>query len=118
MDGKNANFVLTILIFIKMGKVLSVIQRKVNRFNVENRAHRVISKDKPTPAPKYPSTIKELETIKSGGFVMNCILLLWMRQIAFQALNERSAVNHNLTFVCRRLSTYSGRTIQKGLEPG
>ncbi|KDR08215.1 protein NDUFAF4 homolog [Zootermopsis nevadensis] len=48
-----------------MGKVLSVIQRKVYRFNAENRAHRIISKDKPTPAPRYPSTIKELETIKS-----------------------------------------------------
>jgi NADH dehydrogenase [ubiquinone] 1 alpha subcomplex assembly factor 4 len=62
-----------------MGKVLSVIKRKVNRFNVENRAHRVISKDKPTPAPKYPSTIQELETIKSGGFNINYIFLLWLQ---------------------------------------
>jgi len=61
-----------------MGKVLSVIQRQVNRFNIENRAHRVISKDKPIPAPKYPSTIQELETIKSGqtfDFNMTCLLL-------------------------------------------
>jgi NADH dehydrogenase [ubiquinone] 1 alpha subcomplex assembly factor 4 len=49
-----------------MGKILSVIQRKVNRFNVENRAHRVISKDKPTAAPKHASTIQELEIMKSG----------------------------------------------------
>lgn len=69
-----------------MGKVLSVIQRQVNRFNVENRAHRVISKEKPIPAPKYQSTIKELEAIKSGGFIMNCVLLLWIRQITFQFL--------------------------------
>lgn len=48
-----------------MGKVLSVVRRKANRFNVESRAHRVISKDKPTPAPKHPSAIQELETIKS-----------------------------------------------------
>lgn len=48
-----------------MGKILSVIQRKVNRFNVENRAHRIISKDKLTPAPKHPSAIQELEIIKS-----------------------------------------------------
>ncbi|GFG30075.1 hypothetical protein Cfor_06140 [Coptotermes formosanus] len=48
-----------------MGKVWSVIQRKANRFNVESRAHKVISQDKPTPAPKYRSTIQELETIKS-----------------------------------------------------
>lgn len=49
-----------------MGKVLSVIQRKANRFNIESRAHKLISKDKPTPAPKHPSTIQELENIQSG----------------------------------------------------
>lgn len=99
-----------------MGKVLSVIQRKVYRFNAENRAHRIISKDKPTPAPRYPSTIKELETIKSGGFIMNSAFLIWVWQITFQVLTYISAVNHNLAFIiCRRLSTYFGRTIQKGL---
>jgi len=49
-----------------MGKVFSVVRRKANRFNVENRAHRVISKEKPTPAPKHLSAIQELETMKSG----------------------------------------------------
>ncbi|KAJ4433538.1 hypothetical protein ANN_15847 [Periplaneta americana] len=48
-----------------MGKVLSVMQRKANRFNVENRAHKVISMEKPKPAPRYPSTEQELETLKA-----------------------------------------------------
>ncbi|KAF4520446.1 hypothetical protein B566_EDAN004018 [Ephemera danica] len=46
---------------IAMGKVLSVIPRRVQRFNIENRAHKVISKDKPTPAPKHPGTTEYLE---------------------------------------------------------
>ncbi|PSN57026.1 Protein NDUFAF4 [Blattella germanica] len=48
-----------------MGKALSIIQRRVNRFNVENRAERIISKEKPTPAPKHQSTVQEIEAIKS-----------------------------------------------------
>uniref|UniRef100_A0A7R9IF11 NADH dehydrogenase [ubiquinone] 1 alpha subcomplex assembly factor 4 n=1 Tax=Timema tahoe TaxID=61484 RepID=A0A7R9IF11_9NEOP len=46
-----------------MGIIFSVIRRKANRFNVENRAQLIISKDKPTPAPQYPSTVKQLEMI-------------------------------------------------------
>ncbi|XP_063243434.1 protein NDUFAF4 homolog [Bacillus rossius redtenbacheri] len=47
-----------------MGKVFSVIQRKVNRFNIESRAQKIISKEKQTPAPKHQSTLKEFEKIK------------------------------------------------------
>ncbi|XP_067002784.1 protein NDUFAF4 homolog [Anabrus simplex] len=47
-----------------MGKVLSVLQRKANRFNVENRAHKVISREKPTPAPLHPSSKRELDKIE------------------------------------------------------
>lgn len=49
-----------------MGKVLSIVPRQLKQFNIENRAHKVISKDKPTPAPKYPTTIEELERIAKG----------------------------------------------------
>jgi NADH dehydrogenase [ubiquinone] 1 alpha subcomplex assembly factor 4 len=49
-----------------MGKVLSLVPRQLKQFNIENRAHKVISKDKPTPAPKYPATIEELERIAKG----------------------------------------------------
>uniref|UniRef100_A0A1I8NQR7 Protein NDUFAF4 homolog n=1 Tax=Stomoxys calcitrans TaxID=35570 RepID=A0A1I8NQR7_STOCA len=44
-----------------MGKVMSVVSRKINRFNVENRAHRVLERDKPTPAPKYESNLRDME---------------------------------------------------------
>ena len=49
-----------------MGKVLSVVVSKVQRFNVENRAQRIISQDKPKPAPKYESNIKDLERVLRG----------------------------------------------------
>lgn len=44
-----------------MGKVMSVVSRQINRFNVENRAHRVLERDKPVPAPKYESNIRDME---------------------------------------------------------
>ncbi|XP_017483798.1 PREDICTED: protein NDUFAF4 homolog isoform X2 [Rhagoletis zephyria] len=44
-----------------MGKVMSMLARKANRFNVENRAHRVLERDKPVPAPKYESNIQDMQ---------------------------------------------------------
>ncbi|XP_061393395.1 protein NDUFAF4 homolog [Musca vetustissima] len=44
-----------------MGKVMSIVSRQINRFNVENRAHRVLERDKPVPAPKYESNIRDME---------------------------------------------------------
>lgn len=44
-----------------MGKVMSVVARKANRFNVENRAHRVLEREKPVPAPKYESNLRDME---------------------------------------------------------
>ncbi|KAJ8894684.1 hypothetical protein PR048_007349 [Dryococelus australis] len=38
--------------------------RKMNRFNVENRAQKVITRTKPKPAPKHKSTLKEFEKMK------------------------------------------------------
>ncbi|GLH13658.1 Protein NDUFAF4 homolog [Gryllus bimaculatus] len=46
-----------------MGKVLSVVQRRANRFNVENRAHKIISKEKPMPAPMHPYAKEQLEKL-------------------------------------------------------
>lgn len=54
-----------------MGKVFSVargvVVGKIQRFNVENRAHRVISQDKPKPAPKYEANVKDLERMLKGA---------------------------------------------------
>ncbi len=45
---------------------MSVAARKANKFNVENRAHKIISQDKPVPAPKYDSNVKDLERVLNG----------------------------------------------------
>uniref|UniRef100_A0A1L8DA92 NADH dehydrogenase [ubiquinone] 1 alpha subcomplex assembly factor 4 n=1 Tax=Nyssomyia neivai TaxID=330878 RepID=A0A1L8DA92_9DIPT len=44
-----------------MGQVGSMISRRANRWNAENRAHKIIGKDKPTPAPKYKSNLREIQ---------------------------------------------------------
>lgn len=66
-----------------MGQVGSMISRRANRWNAENRAHKIIGKDKPTPAPKYPSNLKEIQKalesmtfasiylLNSGLFIIN-----------------------------------------------
>ncbi|XP_070159887.1 protein NDUFAF4 homolog [Polyergus mexicanus] len=42
-----------------MGKVYSLLTRPIRTFNVDNRAARIISREKPVPAPQYPSTEKQ-----------------------------------------------------------
>lgn len=49
-----------------MGKVMSVAAGKIQRFNVENRAQKVISQAKPTPAPRFESNLKDLERVLKG----------------------------------------------------
>ena len=49
-----------------MGKVMSTMTRPVKKFNIENRAHRIISQDKPTQAPMYESSKKQLEVAQNG----------------------------------------------------
>ncbi|XP_001357993.3 protein NDUFAF4 homolog [Drosophila pseudoobscura] len=44
-----------------MGQVASMIARRANRFNAENRAHRIIEREKPTPAPKFDSNLRDME---------------------------------------------------------
>jgi len=50
-----------------MGQVFGiargVVINKIQRFNVENRAERVISQDKPKAAPKFKSNLKDLERL-------------------------------------------------------
>uniref|UniRef100_A0A1B6K9N0 NADH dehydrogenase [ubiquinone] 1 alpha subcomplex assembly factor 4 n=1 Tax=Graphocephala atropunctata TaxID=36148 RepID=A0A1B6K9N0_9HEMI len=57
-----------------MGQVVTRIYssaiREVKMYNIERRAEKVISKDKPTPAPKYPSTVKELDRLKEENISM------------------------------------------------
>ncbi|XP_058056384.1 protein NDUFAF4 homolog [Anopheles bellator] len=46
-----------------MGKVMSIVGRQTQRFNVENRAQKVISQAKPKPAPKFESNLRDLERV-------------------------------------------------------
>lgn len=49
-----------------MGKIISVMSRKANRFNVEARAEKIISKDKQQAAPKYPSNLSDMDRVLKG----------------------------------------------------
>lgn len=49
-----------------MGQVGSFLLRKANRFNVENRAHRVLERDKPTMAPRYPHSVNDMKRTLEG----------------------------------------------------
>ncbi|KAM3961366.1 NADH dehydrogenase [ubiquinone] 1 alpha subcomplex assembly factor 4 [Aphomia sociella] len=44
-----------------MGALVTKALRPLKSFNIENRAHRVISKEKPVPAPKYPANLEDLK---------------------------------------------------------
>ncbi|XP_049794425.1 protein NDUFAF4 homolog [Schistocerca nitens] len=55
-----------------MGVALSATRRALNRFNVENRAVKEMSKDKPTPAPRHPSMTLAIEQMaKENPDVLN-----------------------------------------------
>lgn len=63
-----------------MGKVLSVAAGKVQRFNVENRAQKVIARDKPIAAPKFEANVKELERILRGKFIKNKFMMFMIEK--------------------------------------
>lgn len=43
--------------------------KPIRLFNVESRAEKVISRDKPVPAPKYKSNIEDMERVLKGESV-------------------------------------------------
>lgn len=49
-----------------MGKVMSLVTRPMKNYNIESRAHKIISKEKPKPAPRYEASIKEAEELLKG----------------------------------------------------
>lgn len=56
--------------FLSMGQLVSKIYgsalREAKMYNIEKRAEKVISKDKPIRAPMHPSSVKELDRLKEG----------------------------------------------------
>lgn len=46
-----------------MGTVVSRLTRPLKNWNIENRAHKAISRDKPKAAPSFPSTQRQKEMV-------------------------------------------------------
>lgn len=45
---------------------MSLITKPLKNFNVENRAFKAISKEKPTPAPKHKSDEYDVQKLMQG----------------------------------------------------
>ncbi|RZF43439.1 hypothetical protein LSTR_LSTR001700 [Laodelphax striatellus] len=50
-----------------MGRVFSAMKRELINYNVENRAQKVISRDKLPTAPQYESVTREVERMQAQG---------------------------------------------------
>lgn len=48
---------------------MSVITSPFKYYNIESRAHKVISQSKPVVAPKFKDTIKDLERVIKGKII-------------------------------------------------
>ena len=49
-----------------MGSIFAKVARPLKNWNVEGRAHKVISQSKPKRAPTYKSTEKEIELVNKS----------------------------------------------------
>lgn len=49
-----------------MGKAMSMLARKANRFNAENRAHRFLDKAEKVVAPKFEADLKSHQKLMEG----------------------------------------------------
>jgi Uncharacterised protein family (UPF0240) len=56
---------------LNMGKVMSIIVGKVQRFNVENRTHKLITQDKTRSAPKYEANVKDISVCSLFTSLLN-----------------------------------------------
>lgn len=59
-----------------MGKVMSLIAKPFREFNIEARAFKAISKDKPNPAPRHKSDEYDIQKLMKGqqvrsGWIVN-----------------------------------------------
>ncbi|XP_067212021.1 protein NDUFAF4 homolog isoform X2 [Linepithema humile] len=56
-----------------MGKIYSMLTRPIRTFNIANRAEKIISREKPVPAPQYASTekLKKLSHEANPSFLEN-----------------------------------------------
>jgi len=59
-----------------MGKIYSTLTRPIRTFNIANRAERIISQEKPVPAPQYPSMKKQKKLSHEGNSDLSQLILL------------------------------------------
>ncbi len=56
-----------------MGQAVTALKRRalkpLQNFAVEARAERVISRDKPTPAPWHPTTVQKIAELSKGSHI-------------------------------------------------
>lgn len=57
-----------------MGQAWSLVTKPLRNFNVESRAHKIVSKKQPAPAPKYSATIADIQRIKEGTNYQNTLI--------------------------------------------
>ena len=48
---------------VKMGNMGSRLSRPFKNWNIESRAHKLIGKEEPRPAPTFPSTSKQIDLV-------------------------------------------------------
>ena len=55
-----------------MKKVFGVVRRTAQKFNIDNRAQRVIEKEKPTPAPRHDARLDsaKLHQVEKGKLIL------------------------------------------------
>lgn len=53
-----------------MGAVGSHLTRHIRRFNVVDRTERVISQEKPTPAPLHKADAERLKNLKGNNVIL------------------------------------------------
>ena len=56
----------------KVSTVFPTVARAAKNYNVENRARRMIDKDKLPAAPRHPSTAKLIEEFAQGCLGVTC----------------------------------------------
>lgn len=58
-----------------MGKVYSVLTKPIRTFNIANRAEKIISREKPVPAPHYASIEKQKKLSHEGNSDLSQLIL-------------------------------------------
>ncbi|CAF3671376.1 unnamed protein product [Rotaria sp. Silwood1] len=80
-----------------MGGAVSRATRFLRMYNIDNRVDRVLSKEKPTPAPRYPTDLQNLQSTNTESInkysifnlVLNIYIFLFLGNIAPETIHQR-----------------------------